>query len=79
MIAAARFCRKRDPAELVVAVPVTPRSSAELVRSEVDRLVCLHVADTPGFAVASFYREFPDLTDDEVQACLSQAAQERVG
>ena len=66
MIAALRSVRKRDPARLVMAVPVSPADSLQRVRPEADEAVCLVTSRTPWFAVATFYEEFPDLSDDEV-------------
>jgi len=75
MLATAEMVRSRDPAEVIVAVPVAPVSTLELVAEHCDRLVCL-VAQESGsqFAVASFYVSFPDLADAEVQAELSASS-----
>lgn len=70
MIAAARAVRKRGPASVIVAVPVSPRSSAEEVSREADELVVLHISDEYPFAVASFYREWTEMTDEEVRGYL---------
>jgi putative phosphoribosyl transferase len=66
MIAALRSVRKREPARLVMAVPAAPLDSLERVRPEADEAVCLVVSRAGSFAVASFYDEFPEMTDDEV-------------
>jgi putative phosphoribosyl transferase len=71
MLTAVRSVRKMEPARIVVAVPVSPRSSVNRVQGEADELVCLVVQESPPFAVASFYRSFPDLSDDEVLAYLA--------
>jgi putative phosphoribosyl transferase len=72
MLAALRATRRRKPARLVLAVPVAPRHTIEKLRREVDETVCL---DTPAdfFAVGQFYRQFPQLRDEEVIALLDQA------
>ena len=36
-------------------------------------VICLLAKDTHHFAVASFYRDFPDLSDEEVRAYLLEA------
>lgn len=66
MLSAIKSVRRETPKELVVAVPVGPLSSVKLIEPLVDDLVCLVVEDAFSFAVASFYDEFPDLSDDEV-------------
>ncbi len=71
-LAALRATRRRNPARLVLAVPVAPGDTLERLRREVDEAVCL---DTPAefFAVGQFYRAFPQLQDAEVVALLDQA------
>lgn len=70
MLAALHALRARNPSELICAVPVAPPDTLEKVRSNADRVVCL---STPiNFrAVAQFYMEFPQVTDEEVIATLS--------
>jgi putative phosphoribosyl transferase len=72
MLAALRATRRRQPARLVLAVPVAPRDTLRRMRGEVDEVVCL---DTPAdfHAVGQFYQRFPQLRDDEVIALLDQA------
>ncbi|HJT51185.1 MAG TPA: phosphoribosyltransferase family protein [Nitrosospira sp.] len=70
MIAALHALSAKNPAELVCAVPVAPPDTVEKVRESADRVVCL---STPiNFqAVAQFYADFPQVTDDEVIATLA--------
>ncbi len=70
MLTGVRSVRKGEPGEVVVAVPVSPRRSVNLVQAEADGLVCLIAQETPPFAVASFYGQFPDLSDGQVIAFL---------
>lgn len=67
--AALRGLRGRNPAHLVLAVPVAPPDTAEKLRPEVDGLVCL---ETPRDfrAIGLHYRDFHQMTDDEVIALL---------
>lgn len=76
MIAAVLAVRKQRPRSIVVAVPVSPSDSVERVRQVADDVLVLHVSHAPMFAVASFYRSFPDMPDSEVIAYLDQAAAE---
>jgi putative phosphoribosyl transferase len=70
-VAAARMARAHGATSLTLAVPVTPEDSLALLASEADEVFCLIVQDAgAAFAVASFYRDFHDLTDDEVSALL---------
>jgi putative phosphoribosyl transferase len=70
MLTAIQSVRRSDPGQIVVAVPVSPRRSVNLVEAEADELVCLIVQEMPPFAVASFYASFPDLSDEQVIAYL---------
>ncbi|MDO8431012.1 MAG: phosphoribosyltransferase family protein [Candidatus Binatus sp.] len=67
--AALRGVRRQKPKRLVLAVPVAPTETIEALRSEADEIVCL---ETPQdfFAVGQFYRDFHQVTDDEVRAIL---------
>lgn len=70
MLAALSWVKGRRPARTTVAVPAAPLSTLERLSAECDTLVCLY-AQTPGpFAVASFYRDFHDLSDDEIRSLL---------
>jgi putative phosphoribosyl transferase len=73
MISALHALRSKNPAELICAVPVAPPDTVEKVGESADRVVCL---STPlNFsAVAQFYREFQQVTDEEVIALLSAPA-----
>lgn len=69
MIAALHAVRERKPARLVCAVPVASPDSLERVRPLADEVVCL-LAPDDFYAVAQFYRSFPQVEDEEVVACL---------
>ncbi|MGD0639372.1 MAG: phosphoribosyltransferase [Roseiarcus sp.] len=69
--AALRAIRKRRPKELVLAVPVAASDTVEALRSEVDALVCLEAPRRFG-AVGSFYADFRQVTDEEVNAILAR-------
>lgn len=72
MKAAVDALRARDPARVVVAVPVAPPETCAQFRNEVDEVVC---ADTPRpfFGVGAWYRDFSQTTDSEVKALLRRA------
>ena len=74
MLAAVRMACKASPAQVVVAVPVSPLSSILLVEPEADEVLCLIAQRAGPFAVASFYHDFHDLTDAEVEALLRPKA-----
>lgn len=70
MRAALRAVRRQQPDRLVLAVPVAPRESLEVLRQEADETVCLDVP-RDFHAVGQFYRDFRQTDDDEVVALLA--------
>ncbi|CAI8869309.1 phosphoribosyltransferase [Methylocaldum szegediense] len=64
--------RRKNPACIVVAVPVAPTDTLERLRAEVDDVVCL-TTPTPFFAVGQAYRDFSQTTDDEVREILARS------
>jgi putative phosphoribosyl transferase len=66
MLVAARSVSKVKPKQLIVATPVASIHAANLLESECDTLIALHVSSAMPFAVASFYEHWHDLTDEEV-------------
>lgn len=65
--------RPQGVVEIVVALPVAPRETAARLRQAADRVVCL---EEPGafYAIGSWYREFDQVSDDEVVDLLARAA-----
>ncbi|SEN37948.1 Predicted phosphoribosyltransferase [Nitrosospira multiformis] len=72
MIAALHALRAKKPGELICAVPVAPPDTVEKVRNNADRVVCLS-SPINFYAVAQFYMDFPQITDEEVIAILAAA------
>lgn len=66
MMAAVRMVRRQKPQEIVVAVPTASLHTIDLLAREVDRIVCLNVRTGSYFAVAEAYRNWYDLSRDEV-------------
>ena len=73
MISALHALRAKNPAKLVAAVPVSPPDTLRKVEKLADETVCLEVPEY-FMAVGQFYREFPQVEDDEVIALLRAAA-----
>jgi putative phosphoribosyl transferase len=73
MLAAVRAVREQHPARIVVAVPIAPSETVELLRPEADEVVCVH---TPRelFAIGQFYQDFTQTTDDQVREALRELA-----
>jgi len=72
MRAALHAIRRRQPARLVLAVPVAAPDSLAGLRDEADEVVCLYAPEHLG-AVGEFYRDFHGVEDEEVIALLEMA------
>lgn len=66
MLAAVEFVRKKGPIRIVVASPVASDRAVEVLAPHGDELVLLHVSYALRFAVADFYEDFSDISDEEV-------------
>jgi putative phosphoribosyl transferase len=65
--------KRRSPREIVVALPVAPPEAVAELEQEADRIVCL--SEPSSFqALGYHYREFPQLTDEEVVGILGELA-----
>ena len=72
MISALHALRAKNPAKLVAAVPVSPPDTLRKVEKLADETVCLEVPEY-FMAVGQFYKEFPQVEDEEVIALLRAA------
>jgi putative phosphoribosyl transferase len=67
--AALKALRRRGAARLVLAVPVAPHDTLTQLQREVDRIVCL-AEPSPFRAIGLHYRDFEQVSDEEVMALL---------
>jgi len=72
LFAAVNLIRTKQPARIVIAVPVAPRQAVERLRQKVDDVICLQIP-TNFFGVGQFYRDFSEVPDEEVVALLNEA------
>lgn len=70
MRAALRALRARQPARVLLAVPVAPADTLAALRAEVDEVECLATPE-PFYAVGAHYADFHQVEDDEVVATLA--------
>ncbi|MGB8339336.1 MAG: phosphoribosyltransferase family protein [Burkholderiales bacterium] len=73
MIAALHALRARKPKLLICAVPVAHHDTLQKVAPYADKIVCLH-SPYDFYAVGQFYRDFPQVEDEEVIEILQGAA-----
>lgn len=71
--AACQVARAHGAARVVLAVPVAPPGWQARIDGDADEMVCV---ETPAvfFAIGQHYASFPQVSDDEVLACLQRAA-----
>jgi predicted phosphoribosyltransferase len=69
--AALQAIRKRNPAKLVLAVPVAPREALPEMRQEADDVVCLENYEAFG-AIGFYYSDFRQVSDQEVIDTLAR-------
>lgn len=67
MRVAAEMIAKLNPGGMVLCVPVSPWDSLATVQDYFSEIHVIYVQERPPFAVASYYRDFHDLTDHEVR------------
>ncbi len=73
MRVAALALRKKNPARIIVAVPAASPATCAEFEPEVDQVICA-VTPEPFWAVAQWYRDFSQTTDEEVRDLLKRAA-----
>lgn len=70
--AAALSLRNLNAARIILAVPVAPPDSLRAIQPYVDEIVCLKKPD-PFTAVGYWYKDFEQVSDDEVITLLDRA------
>lgn len=71
MIAALRAVKAKKPAKLIAATAVASQEALQEIAMMVDEVVCLDVPER-FYAVGQFFREFTQVTDQEVMAILDR-------
>jgi putative phosphoribosyl transferase len=71
MRAAVRALRQQQPARIIIGVPAASPQTCDEFRNQVDDIVCAITPD-PFYSVGMWYRNFSQVSDDEVRALLAQ-------
>jgi len=66
MRSAIQYVRRQGAKEIIVAVPVSPKNIATLLRSETDNVIALHEMTDYFSSVGAYYKNFPQVRDEEV-------------
>jgi putative phosphoribosyl transferase len=77
-IAAVKFLRKLNPEKVFAVSPVCPVHTKELLERYYDGVYCLLESKELPFAVASFYQDFHDLSDEEVLELIEELKRENL-
>jgi predicted phosphoribosyltransferase len=72
MLAALESVRRRQPKQIVVAVPAASATAVKQVEKTADRVVTVVTAFVPKFYVSDFYRYWHVLSDEEGLKCLRE-------
>lgn len=74
MYEAVRFAKRRGAKRVIIAVPTAPQRTIQMLLPEVDELYCMNVRSTPVFAVADAYRNWYDISDEELSLYLKKVS-----
>jgi predicted phosphoribosyltransferase len=72
MKGAVAYLKKRSPLSITVAVPTGSAETVKMLLKEVDSLCCLNIRGGYPYAVASAYRNWYDLDDEDVIRILGK-------
>jgi predicted phosphoribosyltransferase len=65
MLATVRILRRSKPAKIIIAVPVISTTAMQKLSREADELIAILVPENFS-GVGAYYRDFSQLTDEEV-------------
>jgi predicted phosphoribosyltransferase len=73
LVVSARWITKMNPKRIIIAIPVAPNETVELLKNEVDKVVTILIPPTSNFtSVAQFYDNFEEITDDKVVKIMKE-------
>jgi putative phosphoribosyl transferase len=73
-LAAVRALRRRAAHRIIVAAPVGSSESVSMLAAEADRVVCVMVRQ-PLLGVGTWYRDFAQVSDEQVLGLLAEASE----
>ncbi|WP_029521883.1 phosphoribosyltransferase family protein [Persephonella sp. KM09-Lau-8] len=72
MLTAIQMVKRKNPKKIIIAVPTCSKSAVDKLLPEVDAIVCLNYRDFYPYAVADAYKNWYDLTDEDVLYYLKE-------
>ena len=73
MLAAIEYAKKRNPSKIVIAVPTGSHKTVKKISPFTDVLCCLNIRDAYPYAVAEAYRNWHDVSDEEVLRIMKES------
>ena len=70
---AVKSLRRKEPGKIIVAVPISPKETADILKAEVDKLIILDVPEYFAGSVGAYYESFSQVSDDEVISLITAA------
>ena len=70
---AVKSLRRKGPGKIIVAVPISPKETADILKAEVDKLIILDVPEYFAGSVGAYYESFSQVSDDEVISLITAA------
>jgi len=62
---------KQEPKKLIIAIPVVPRETLELLKKEADHVEAVIIPITTNFrSVGQFYEDFSPVSDEDVMKIM---------
>lgn len=72
MLAGVKFLKRKNVKKIIVAVPCASIGAVNLIKPEVDELISIYIKKELPFAVADFYENWYDVTDEELLNILKK-------
>lgn len=77
LLATVRLLRKKNPAKIIIGVPVASRHAVELLEKEADEVVAVLVPDMFR-SVSNFYEDFTQVSDEDVLYYLNKLREKKI-
>jgi len=73
MLAAIEYAKQRNPSKIVIAVPTGSHKTVKKISPFADVLCCLNIREDYPYAVAEAYRNWHDVSDEEVLRIMKES------
>jgi predicted phosphoribosyltransferase len=73
MFAAIKMVKKYNPDSIIIAVPTAPHRTVQKIQPKVDKIICPNIKNVFRFAVADAYKNWYDMSEEEVLEILEKS------